>query len=328
MRPQLCFSTVCMALAAAAQPALAQAPAQAFPSKAIRFIVGFAPGGPNDILARVVGQKASDGFGQQVIVDNRPGADSMIGTQMAARSAPDGYTISMVSASFTIHPSVYSNIPYDVVKDFTPITVLASGAYIAVVNPALPVKTLKEFIAYAKASPGKYHYATSGAGGSLHLATEMFKSMAGVDIEHIAYKGGAPAANDVVAGQVEFMIGAMSVATPFTRTGKLRPLAVTTAKRWPALPDVPTIAETVPGYEATGWYGAVGPAGIARPVLTRLNQEFVKALANPDVRKQLANFDLEPVGNSPEEMAAHFKSELVKWANAAQSAKLAKGTLQ
>ncbi len=315
---------LCAALAVLAQPALAQN----YPNKPIRFIVGFAPGGPNDILARIVGQKMSENMGVTVAVDNRPGADSMIGTQMVARSAPDGYTISMVSAGITIHPNVYTNIPYDVVKDFSHISVLASGAYIAVVNPSLPVKTLKEFIAHAQANPGKLNYATSGMGGSLHLATELFKTMAKLDINHIAYKGGVPAANDLLSGQVQFMIGAMSVATAHVRSGKLRALAVTSPARWPALPDVPTFAEAgVPGYEATGWYGVVGPANLPRPIMTRINQEIVKAITVPEVRQQIAKFDLSPVGSSPEEMSSHINTELVKWANVARSAKLERGTL-
>ena len=302
--------------------------AQAYPSKPIRLIVGYAPGGPNDIIARIAGQKLSESVGVPVPVDNRPGADSMIGTQLAARAAPDGYTIAMISASATIHPSVYTNIPYDLVKDFSHVTVLASGAFVVVVNPTLPVKTIKDLIAVAKARPGQLNFASSGAGGTLHLAGELFKSLAHVNMNHIPYKGGAPAITDVVTGQVEVMFSPIAIAMPHVKTGKLRSVAVTSAKRWPALPDLPTVTESgVPGYEATGWYGVVAPARTPREIVTRLNQELVKVLARPDVRQQLTTFDLEPVGDSPEHMTSHIKAEIVKWAKVVKDAKLTPGTL-
>ena len=314
----------CAMLMLAAQ----SAPAQNYPAKAIRFIVGFPPGGPNDILARILSQKLTENLGVPVTVDNRPGADSMIGTQLAARAAPDGYTISMISASTTVHPSVYSNVPYDVAKDFSHVTILASTAFLVVVNPALPVRSIKELIALAKARPGQLNFASSGAGGTLHLAGELFKSLAHVDMNHVPYKGGSPAVNDVVGGQVELMFGPLPVTMPHVKSGRLRPLAVTTAARWPALPDLPTVAEGgVKGYEASGWYGVVAPAGTPRAIVTRLNQEFVKALALPDVRKQIAGFDLEPIGNSPEQMVSHVSAELVKWANVVRDAKIPRGSL-
>jgi len=309
---------------------LAQAAvAQTYPSKPVRFVVGFAPGGPNDILARIVGQKLSEGLGVQVLVDNRPGADSMIGTQMAARATPDGYTIAMISASATIHPSVYNNVPYDVVKDFSYVSILASSAFVVVTNPNLPVHSIKELIALAKAKPGQLNFASSGAGGTLHLAGELFKSMAHVDMNHVPYKGGAPAINDVVAGQVDLMFSPMAIAMPHVKSGRLRALAVTSTTRWPAARDLPTVGESgLKGYEATGWYGIVAPAKTPHAVVMRLNQEIVKVLALPDVRQQLASFDLEPVGSSPEQMASHVKEELVKWARVAQDAKLTRGMLQ
>jgi tripartite-type tricarboxylate transporter receptor subunit TctC len=314
-----CFKLFCCAaITAFAQPTLAQN----FPNKPIRFIVGFAPGGPNDILARIVGQKLSEGFGVPVPVDNRPGADSMIGTQLAARATPDGYTICMLSASATIHPSVYQNVPYDVAKDFSHVSILASGAFVVVVNPQVPVKTVKDLIALAKSRPGALNFASSGTGGTLHLAGELFKSMAHVDMNHVPYKGGAPAATDVVSGQVQLMFSPIAVAKPHVKTNRLRMVAVTSAKRWPSLPDVPAIAETIPGYEATGWYGIVAPAKTPRPVVMRLNQEIVKAVSSADVKQQLASFDLEPIGSSPEQMTSHINDELHKWAKVARDARL------
>jgi tripartite-type tricarboxylate transporter receptor subunit TctC len=303
--------------------------AQTYPNKPIRLIVGFAPGGPNDIIARIVSQKLAENLGVPVPVDNRPGADSMIGTQLAARAAPDGYTLAMISASAAIHPSIYTNIPYDVVKDFSHVTVLASGAFVVVVNPALPVKSIKELIAVAKARPGQLNFASSGAGGTLHLSGELFKALAHVNMNHVPYKGGAPAITDVVTGQVEVMFSPIAIAMPHIRTGRLRPLAVTSAKRWPSLPDLPTVAEAgVPGYESTGWYGIVAPARTPREIVTKLNQELVKVLARPDVREQLTKFDIEAVGDSPEHMTNFIKAELVKWAKVVKDAKLSPGMLQ
>ncbi|MGZ5231442.1 MAG: Bug family tripartite tricarboxylate transporter substrate binding protein [Burkholderiales bacterium] len=318
------ITLLCVTFALLAAPVLAQN----YPTKPLRLVVGYSPGGPNDILARVVGQKLSDGLGVPVLVDNRPGADSMIGTQLTARATPDGYTISVISASSTIHPSVYTNIPYDIIKDLSPVTVLASSVFVLVVNPSLPVKSVKELIALAKSRPGQLNFASSGPGGTLHLAGELFKSLAHVDMNHIPYKGGAPAVTDVISGQVELMFSPMAVAMPHVKSGKLRLLAVTSAKRWPALPNVPTMAEAgVPGYEATGWYGIVAPARTPPPIITRLNQEIVKVLALPDVRQQLAGYDLEPVGNSPEQMASHMKAEVAKYAKVARDAKIPPGTL-
>jgi tripartite-type tricarboxylate transporter receptor subunit TctC len=318
------ITLLCVTLAVLAAPVLAQN----YPSKPVRLIVGYSPGGPNDILARVVGQKLSDALGVPVPVDNRPGADSMIGTQLTARAAPDGYTICVISASSTIHPSVYTNIPYDILKDLSPVSTLASSVFVLVVNPSLPVKSVKELIALAKSRPGQLNFASSGPGGTLHLAGELFKSLAHVSMNHIPYKGGAPAVTDVLSGQVELMFSPMAVAMPHVKSGRLRLLAVTSAKRWPALPNVPTVAEAgVPGYEATGWYGIVAPARTPPPIIARLNQEIVKVLGRADVRQQLAGYDLEPVGNSPEQMASHMQAEVAKYAKVARDAKIPPGTL-
>ncbi len=300
--------------------------AQTYPSKSIRLIVGFAPGGPNDIVARIVGQKLTESVGVPVIVDNRPGANSIIGMQIAARSVPDGYTIAMISASAATNPSVYSDIPFDLMKDFSPITVVASGAFIVVVNPSLQVKSIKELIAVAKAKPGQLNFASSGVGGTLHLAGELFKSLANVDMNHIPYKGGAPAATDLVTGQVQVMFSPLAVAMPHVRAGKLVALAVTSAKRSELVPEMPTVAEAgVAGYETTGWYGLVGPGGMPSAVVTKLNREIVKSLGQPEVKQQFAKLDLEPIGNTPEEMKRHLQIELVKWAKVVKDAKLPRG---
>lgn len=311
-----------------AQLTASGAAAQSYPTKPIRLIVGFAPGGPNDIVARIVGQKLAEGVGVPVTVDNRPGADSMIGTQLAARAAPDGYTISMISASAAIHPSVYTNIPFDLVKDFSPVALLGSSAFLVVVNPTLPAKSIRDLVALAKARPGELKFASSGTGGTLHLAGELFKSLAHVNMTHVPYKGGAPAAIDVVTGQVEVMFSPIAVVTAYVKSGKLRALAVTTAKRAPSFPDLPTVAEAgLRGYEASGWYGIVAPARTPTAIVARLNQEIVKALAAPEVRQQFAAFDIEPGGGSPEQFANHIKSEIVKWANVVKEAKLSAGML-
>jgi tripartite-type tricarboxylate transporter receptor subunit TctC len=302
--------------------------AQSYPSKPIRLIVGFAPGGPNDILARIVGQKLSEATGVPVPVDNRPGADSIIGIQLTARSAPDGYTIATISASSTIHPSVYSNIPFDIAKDLAPVALLASSAFVLVVNPSVPAKSVKDLIALARARPDQLNFASSGIGGTLHLSGELFKSLAHVNMNHVPYKGGAPALNDVISGQLELMFSPMAIAIPQVKSGRLRALAVTSAKRWPSLPDLPSVAEAgVAGYESTGWYGIVAPARTPPETITRLNQEIVKLLALPDVRKRLDGLDMQPIGSSPEQMASHIEAELVKWAKVVRDAKLKPGAI-
>ncbi len=302
--------------------------AQSFPSKPIRLIVGFAPGGPNDILARIVAQKISEATRVPVPVDNRPGADSIIGIQLAARAAPDGYTIATISASSTIHPSVYRDIPFDIAKDLAPVALLASSAFVLVVNPSVPARSVQELIALAKARPGQLNFASSGIGGTLHLSGELFKSLAHVDMNHVPYKGGAPALNDVISGQLELMFSPMAIAIPQVKSGRLRALAVSSAQRWPSLPDLPSMSEAgVPGYESTGWYGIVAPANTPRDIVTRLNHEIVKLLALPDVRQRLDGLDMQPIGSSPEQMATHIKSELKKWAQVVRDAKLKPGII-
>ena len=297
--------------------------AQQYPAKPIRFIVGFAPGGPNDMLARMVGTKMAESMGVAVTVDNRPGADSIIGTEMAVKSPPDGYTIVMVSAAATIHPNIYTNLPYGLQKDLAPITVMAASNYVVVCNARLPVKNIKELIALAKSRPGQLNFAGSGVGDAIHLAGELFKSMAGVDMHLIAYKGGGPAMMEVVGGHVELMFSPMGVAVPHLQSGRIRALGVTGPRRWPTLPNVPTVSESgVPGYEVTGWYGVLAPSGTTRPVVDRLNGEIAKIVKSSELADRMAAMGVEPIGNTPEQMTTHIATELVKWQKVSKAANL------
>lgn len=291
------------------------AQAQAFPTKAITIVVPFSAGGTTDILARVLGQFMSKDLGQPVIIDNRAGAGGNIGTQLVARAAPDGYTILMGTVgTHAINQSLYPKLAFDPIKDFAPLTRVALVPNLLVANPAQPFKTVKELIAYARANPGKVTFGSSGSGTSIHLSGEMFKQMAGVDLQHVAYKGSAPAVNDLLGNHIAIMFDNMPSAISHVKAGKLRPLAVTTATRSPALPDVPTIAEAgVPGYEATSWFGLLAPAGTPAPVVARLNTAILKALADPDVKKKLLEQGAEPAGETPAQFAAFIASETVKW---------------
>jgi len=291
------------------------AQAQAFPTKAITIIVPFSAGGTTDILARVLGQFISKDLGQPVIIDNRAGAGGNIGTQLVARAAPDGYTILMGTVgTHAINQSLYPKLAFDPIKDFAPLTRVALVPNLLVANPAQPFKTVKELTAYAKANPGKVTFGSSGSGTSIHLSGELFKQMAGVDIQHVAYKGSAPAVNDLLGNHIAIMFDNMPSAISHVKAGKLRPLAVTTAQRSPALPDVPTIAEAgVPGYEATSWFGLLAPARTPAPVVAKLNASILKTLADPDVKKKLLEQGAEPAGETPAQFAAFIASETVKW---------------
>jgi tripartite-type tricarboxylate transporter receptor subunit TctC len=288
--------------------------AQSYPQKPIRLVAPFAPGGGTDILARLVGQKASEMLGQQLIVDNRGGAGGTIGTDIAAKAPPDGYTLILVSASHAINPGLYHKLPYDSVSDFAPITQIATSPGILVVNPSLPVKSVKDLIALARAKPGQINYASAGSGTPPHLAGELFNVMAKIDMVHVPYKGNAPAFTDVIGGQVSLIFPTMPSAMPFIKSGKLRPIAVTSAKRSPAAPDIPTIAESgLPGYEATSWYGILAPARTPPQMVARLHEVLVSVIGAPDMKDKLAAQGLDPVGNTPQQFAAVIKSEIVKW---------------
>ena len=305
--------------AGAALGLLALAPlsahAQAYPAKAITIIVPFSAGGATDILARVVGQYMAKDLGQPVIVDNRAGAGGNIGTQAVARATPDGYTLLMGTVgTHAINQSLYDKLPFDPIKDFTPLTRVALVPNLLVANPAQPFKTVKDMLAYAKANPGKVTFGSSGSGSSIHLSGELFKHMAGVDIQHVAYRGSAPAVNDLLGNHIAVMFDNMPSAIGHVKSGKLRPIAVTTPKRSPALPDVPTIAEAgVPGYEATSWFGLLAPAKTPAPIVAKLNASILKALADPDVKKKLMEQGAEPHPESPEQFAQFIASETAKW---------------
>ncbi|MSP97880.1 MAG: tripartite tricarboxylate transporter substrate binding protein [Betaproteobacteria bacterium] len=320
-----CFICCCGALVTGGS--IGAAPAQTYPTKAIRLIVGFGPGGPNDFLARLVGQRLAESFGVPVVVDNRPGADSVIGTNIAARAAADGYTLGVVSASATIHPNVYTNLPYSIVKDFSYVTILATSSYVLVVHPSIPATSVSELIAVARAKPGQLNYASPGLGDPLHLAMELFKSMAGIDVVHVPYKGGGAATTGLIAGEASAGFSSMLPALPHVKSGKLRGLAVTTAKRSQVFPELPTVGEAgVPKFEVTGWYGIVAPSSTPRPIIDRLNVEIVKVIKLGETRERFATIGIEPMGNSPDEMAAYIRTDIEKWGRVVKAANISIGT--
>lgn len=307
-------------LAAAHGPAHA---ASAYPAKSVRVVVPFAPGGSNDIMARLVGQKFSESLGQMFVIDNRGGASGTIGTDIVAKAAPDGYTLLVMSLTLTTNPSLYKKLPYDTEKDLQPISLIASAPLMLVVHPAVPAKSVKDFIAHVKANPGKLNFGSGGPGTTPHLAGEMLKSMAGLKMTHIPYKGGGPALSDLVGGQIQFMLENIPSTLPHVNSGRLRALALTGLKRSPLVPDLPTIDEAgLKGYEIVGWNGLFAPAGTPKPIVARLHAENVKALADPDVQKRLATMGAQGVGNSPEEFSAFVRSEIKKWARVVKEAGL------
>ena len=286
-----------------------------YPVKAVRVVVGFPAGGPTDILARLVAQKLSDAFTQQFVVDNRGGASGMIGAEMVAKAPPDGYTLLVVPATHSVNPSLYKKVPFDTLRDFTAVSLVAEGPFVLVVHPSVPAQSVQELIALARRHPGQLNYASAGVGGLPHLAGELFKSLTGVRMTHIPYKGAAPATIDLVAGHVTIMFNNMLSAAPHVKSGRLRALAVTTAKRSGALPRTPTIAESgVKGYEVSGWYGVLGPANLAPEVLNRLNIEINRAMREPEVVKRLAGEGVDALASTADEFAARIRRESAKWA--------------
>jgi tripartite-type tricarboxylate transporter receptor subunit TctC len=298
--------------------------AQSYPSKPIRFIVPFPPGGGNDTIARLIGQKLTAATGQQVIVDNRPGAGGTIGAEAAARAAPDGYTMFLAGvATHGINPNLRKKLSYDPVKDFDAVSLIASAPLLVVVHPSLPAKSVKELIAIAKARPGQINYASNGAGGSSHLAVELFNMMTGARMVHIPYKGLTPALTELIAGEVQVMFSSAVAMLPQVKAGKLRAIAMTGARRSPAIPAIPTVAEAgVPGYETGSWYGVVVPAGSPRPAINRLAQDIGVIVKSAEITNRLVSEAVIPVGGTPDEFAAHIRKELARWAKVIKSAKI------
>jgi tripartite-type tricarboxylate transporter receptor subunit TctC len=290
--------------------------AQDYPSKPVRMVVPFPPGGTTDILARAVGQKLSESWGQQVVIDNRGGAGGNIGTDIVAKSPADGYTLLMGTVgTHAINASLYGKLPFDPIKDFAPVTLVASVPNVLVVNSTVDAKSVKELIALAKSKPGQLAFASSGNGTSIHLAGELFKSMTGTAMLHIPYKGSAPAIAELLGGQTNMMFDNLPSAMPHIKSGRLRALAVTSVRRSPALPDIPTIAETgISGYEASSWFGVLAPAGTPKDVVAKIQGDIAKALNAPEIKERLSGQGAEPVGNTPEQFAEHIKAESAKWA--------------
>ena len=287
--------------------------AQPYPAKPVRIVVGFAPGGGSDFIARVVANKLTERFGSQVIVENRPGAGSTLGAEYVVKSPADGYTLLLSPASYTVNPSVYK-LSFDPLADITPIVQLSRGPYVVAVHPSVQAKTLKELVALAKSQPDKLAYASSGNGSHVHVSTEYFLYTAGIRITHVPYKGTGPALNDTIGGTTQLIFGSVATALQHVKSGRLRALAVTTPKRIAAAPDVPTVAEAgYPSYEVTNWHGLVGPRGLPKDIVARLNREVNESLKSDDVKKILASDGLEPAGGSPEELAAIIKKEIGRW---------------
>jgi len=292
-----------------------------YPLRAVRVIVPSAPGGGTDISARIIAPQLTAFLGQQVIVENRAGAGTMIGGEAVARAVPDGYTLLMGVSTLAINPAMYKKVPYDALKDFAPISQAVSLSNVLTVHPSLPVRNLKEFIALVKPRPGQVNFASAGVGTSPHLSMELFLVMTGLKMLHVPYKGSGPGVTDLVAGHVPAMMPNMLSAQPHIKSGRLRALGVTGSKRAPGAEDIPTIAEAgVPGYEAVQWYGLLAPAATSRDIIIKLHTGVVRALQNPDVRQRLLNDGAEPVGSSPEEFTNYLRAETAKWAKVVQAA--------
>ncbi len=307
------FARIVLAVLAASLAATA-AQAQTWPSKPVRYVVPFPPAGATDILARIMAEKLSGPFGQSVVVENRPGAAGNVGTEFVAKSPPDGYTILQLTVAQSISATLYEKLNYGLEKDLIPVAMIALVPNVMIVNPSVPAKSVAEFIALAKSRPGRINFASSGSGTSIHMSAEMFKMLTGVNIVHIPYKGSGPALADLMGGQVDVMFDNLTSSIGLIRSGKLRALAVTTSTRYQELPDVPTVQETVPGYEATAWFGIVAPAGTPREVVMRINGEVNRALAHADVKEKLAQQGALARSWTPEEFGSFIHNEVVKWA--------------
>jgi len=297
--------------------------AQQYPSKPVRLVVPFPPGGPTDVVSRLLAPKLAELLGQQIVVENRGGSGGMIGTEQVAKAVPDGYTIIMGTiGGLAVAKSLNPRLGYDTLRDLAPITQSVSVTSILIVHPSVPAKNVRELLAIAKSSPGKLNYASSGNGTVTHLAGELLKLLGKVSIVHVPYKGGAPALTAIMSGEVDMSYENSLIITPYIRSGRVRALAVTGATRSKLLPELPTIAETLPGYNASGWYGLLAPAATPKPIIARLHVEAANALHSPDIVAKLASQGAEPVGNTPEEFTAFIRSEISKWANLVKAAKM------
>ena len=298
--------------------------AETWPTRPIRFIVPFAPGGGGDVVGRIIGQRMSEQLGKPLIIDNRAGGGGTLGCELAAKAAPDGYTLLLGNVGpIAVGPALYPKLAYDPVRDFAPVTMIASFPNLLVANPGLPFKTVPELVAYAKSRPGQLNFASAGAGTSTHLAGELFKSVAGIDVVHVPYKGGAAAMTDIIAGQVAYYFGTMPSSMPLAKAGKLRALAVTSLTRSPAAPEVPTIAESgYPKFETAAWYGLMFPTSTPREIVARTNAATMVVLALPDIRERLMHEGSEPLGSTPAQFGAYIKAEIAKWSGVVKAANL------
>ena len=294
---------------------------QAYPSRPVRFIVPFAPGGTNDTLARIVGEKLGERLGQPFVVDNRAGANSVLGSEIVARATADGYTLLITGAGLAVNPSIMRALPYDTERDFAPIGLVGAGPYLMVVHPAVPATTVKEFITWVKARPGQVNYASTGTGGPPHLAAELLKITTGIDMQHVPYKGGSAVLPDLIAGRVSMFFGSISTLQPHVQSGRLRAIAVTTTQRAAAMPELPTFVESgLAGYEVNGWYGILGPGKTPRAIVYRLNTELRRVLADTDTQARFTANGIEPSAGTADEFAALIRSEIVKWAKVVRAA--------
>jgi tripartite-type tricarboxylate transporter receptor subunit TctC len=307
----------------AAAQTRAAGPAGSYPSKPVRMIVPYVPGGPTDILGRSVAQALAEAFGQPVVIDNRPGAAGNVGTVAAARAAPDGYTLNMVAISFAVAPSIDPKVGYDPLRDFAPISLVATVNNMLVVHPALPVKSVKDLVALARSRPGQLTYASGGSGGAQHLAGELFASLAGVKMMHVPYKGSAPGVTALLGGEVMLGFTDTLITLPLVKAGKLRALAVTGAERSPLMPDVPTMIESgLANYAVNVWFGLLAPAGTPAEIVTRIGGEVGRHVRSPAMRDRLTALGAEPVGNTPDQFAAFLRSEIARWADVVRTARI------
>jgi len=299
------------------------APAQPFPSRPVRIIVGFPPGGGTDIVARTLSPRLSEALGQPVVIDNRGGASGLVATELAAKSAPDGYTLFMGTlGNLSVNPLLFPKIPFDVARDFAPVTQVVSVTFMLYVHPSLPVKTVRQLIVLAQERAGQLNYASSGSGGAPHLAAELFNSLAGVKLVHIPYKGSGPSFTDLLSGQVPITFTTLTQGLQYVKSNRLRAVATLGPARTPVLPDVPTVSETLPGYEVVNWFGLVVPVMTSRDVVARLHDDFIKVLQTPEVKEKLVAQGTDPVGSTPEEFGAFMKAETAKWARVIREANI------